>query len=301
MEKTFQIPKLEVSHVAPATAYKDRRGDVYSRPEHAFQTSSRLVKTGANFYDSVKDLPQGVRPTTADEDLSLQLELEKQGKDPRQAEVFDDLFGRKNNELYAFQWTLTGLRVPERVDPEYSQIESGRKYYPRKVLVGGREVGEVLVPEGGGRVVTAWNKVFGIPAETSNSPEDTKIKKHTTHFYFNNDPRVDEVSKHKDVAVARCANWHHDVHDRCLHVAASCGRWSANSSAGFRPAAGDLPKIKLENRKSDAYINNKGRRRHPGQPIYESHPPITRQGYYKNRILLKNLLRKIHLKNRVRR
>jgi hypothetical protein len=116
--------------------------------------ASKLVRTGKNYYDSKAQIPEGHRMSTAGEELAIQLAIERAGKDPRKAEVFNDLFGRKNGGWYAWQWTETGLRVPKgRKADKYETDPQGRKYWVREVLEGNEAVGEILVPEGGGRLV----------------------------------------------------------------------------------------------------------------------------------------------------
>ncbi|MBI4015150.1 MAG: hypothetical protein HY362_00295 [Candidatus Aenigmarchaeota archaeon] len=202
----------------------------------------RLTITGKNLYKSRELVPKDFRISTAAEELALQLAEEAAGKDPRQATVFDDLFARNEGQVYVFQWTETGLRVPKGTQPEYFQTDSnGSKYYPRIVLIGDKEVGEVLVPEGDGRVVTKWDKVFGLPAET----ESIKFPHtpYTTHFRFNSNPQKDPVSGQQDVAVGRRSNWPHFENERCLNVDSDYERWGAGSDGGFRLVRGSVQVI----------------------------------------------------------
>ncbi|MFH1978125.1 MAG: hypothetical protein ABIJ92_02270 [Candidatus Aenigmatarchaeota archaeon] len=209
--------------------------------------STTLTRTRRNYYDSKNELPEGHRMSTAVEELAIQLGLERAGQDPRKAEVLNDLFGRKNNGWYAFQWTETGLRVPKGYDPNRTETdEQGRKYFQRIILIGDQEVGEVLVPEGSGRAIMEWDEVFGIPRVTSDKAGDMTLENHTTHFYFDANPGQDDKSGGYDVSVARGSDWHHADHARCLGVYAACERWYAYVNDGVRPVQGSLPEITPE-------------------------------------------------------
>lgn len=189
-----------------------------------------IIKTGKNYYDSLAEIPKGSRMTTAAEELALQLQIERSGKDPRKAVEFKQLFPKNG---WLFQWTATTLRVKHGY-PEKVIEKKGRKYYLRQVLIGDVVVGEAWIPEDG--IVTKWNEKFGIPSETIN--KDIPHDKHTTHFWFNSDV--------KEVAVARFRYWLHDEVVRCLIVDVVCGRFDAVSDGAFRPVRGSvkLPKHK---------------------------------------------------------
>ncbi len=167
----------------------------------------------------------------------------KKGADPRKAEVFNDLFGRKNGGWYAWQLTETCLRVPKgRKADKYETDAQGRKYWVRTALVSDKEVGEVLVPEGGGRLVAEWDEVSGVPRVTVEN-QDWPHNPYTTHFDFNSTPDKDSTSGHYDVAVERGGRWPHAVGGRCLYVAVAYRRWFAVSLGGFRLVRGSLPQI----------------------------------------------------------
>ena len=121
---------------------------------YGLDCSTRLIKTGKDCYDSKRDLPTGRRMSTETEELAIQLAFEELGVHPRDAEPFADIFGKNEDGSYALLWTKTGFRVPRGRDPEkYITDKQGRKYWPRIALICSTEVGEVLVPEGNGRVV----------------------------------------------------------------------------------------------------------------------------------------------------
>jgi len=225
----------------------------YSHDGHLVSYSPTLTRTGQNYYDSKDELPDGYRMSTAEEELAIQLALEKAGQDPREAEVFNDLFGRENGGWYAFQWTETGLRVPKGYKADKSETDGqGRKYFPRIVIIGDQEIGEVMVPEGGGRAIMEWDEVFGIPIVTSDKAGDMKLGNHTTHFYIEPSPGKDDRSGKYDVAVARGCGWRRDARAGCLRVYALCGRWRASGIGGVRQVQGSLPEIEAEFERIDS-------------------------------------------------
>jgi len=250
---TKTMPKLDKKmFVQPARSVYPTLGAVYCHQGHEFHYSDRLVNTGKNFYDTEADIPKKLwvfqrnRDSTAAEELAIQLELERSGEDPRKAEAFADFFGRF---WYARLWTKTGLRIPKGWENgRYEVNKNGNKKWPRIVLIGDQEVGEVLVPEGGGRVVKEWDEVFGIPAETSDSEDDMKPENHTTHFRFDSSPKglgSSYLSGYEgyDVAVTRNGEWPGEEPGNCLLVAALDRRCYASGGNGFRLVRGSLPRI----------------------------------------------------------
>jgi len=247
--------KLVLSPVS--SSYVDI-GD-YKHSGYSINFSPILIRTGKNYSDSRQEIPEGLRMSTAGEELAIQLGLERARRNPRKAKEFDDLFGRNDEGWYAWQWTETGLRVPKGRDPDkYETDSNGRKYWVRTVLVEDQEVGEILVPKGNGRVVVELDEVFGIPRVTSDKDGDMEYDNHTTHFWFNTNPDKDSTSGQYDVAVGRGGSWHHDAHSEiaimsegCLGVDARCGRWDASSRDGFRLVRGSLPEIEAEFARAD--------------------------------------------------
>ncbi|MEM7819438.1 MAG: hypothetical protein QXD48_01260 [Candidatus Aenigmatarchaeota archaeon] len=207
----------------------------YKSEERKILFSEYLIKTRKSYYDAKKIIPKGYRMSTAAEELALQLYLERYGIDPRKAKIFDDLFGRDIESSYVWQWTETGLRVPHgfRAD-KYEKDAKGRKYWPRIVLLEDKEVGEILIPEGHGRVVVEWDEVFGLPKVTEDI--EWPHKPFTTHFWFR--PEDD------DLAVRRGGFWHDDMSKWCLYVDAICKRVEEGSYGGFRLVHGPFPEIK---------------------------------------------------------
>ncbi len=220
----------------PASSSHPSLGASYRSAGNSIEYSSSLVRTGKNYYGSK---PTDGRMSTAAEELALQLGLERSGKDPRQAGVFNDLFARNDSHLYIWQWTETGLRVPKGREADiYETDGQGRKYWAREVLIGDNVVGEILVPEGNRRVVVAWDEVFGVPSATEDIawPHNP----YTTHSWFN--PNLNK----EDVAVGRWGGWLRGVDGGCLAVDADVARSLASSGGGFRPVRGSLPEIEKE-------------------------------------------------------
>src|SRR5262249_55540647 len=180
------------------------------------------------------------RMSTAAEEVALQLELEKADRDPRNARVFDDLFSRNDDQRYYWQWTATALRVPLGRRPEAYEVDKqGRRYWVRMLVSGNEEVGEVLVPEGNGRVVPhktgvtdVWDEVSGLPTVTE--PLIWPHSPYTTHFWF--DPAMPET------AVGRGARGPSQAGE-CLDVLATCPRLGSAEYTGCRLVLGSLPKI----------------------------------------------------------
>ena len=244
------LPELRERLVIPSVSSSyPTLGATYKQGGYEVDHASRLVRTGKHYYDSKAEIPEGIRMSTAGEELAIQLALERAGKDTRKAKVFDDLFARGPDKVYMWQWTETGLRVPtDREAAKYETDAQGRKYWARIVLDGDKEVGEILVPEGVGRLAAEWDEVFGIPRVTIEN-QDFPHKPYTTHFWFNATPSLDSTSGHYDVAVGRRCDWRRGVGEGCLGVVANCRRLDADSGGGFRLVRGsgpEGPKIEKE-------------------------------------------------------
>ena len=233
---------METLAIHPASSTYPTLDRTYSHRGHQIEYSPRLVGTGRNYHDSRALIPSSQRMSTAAEELAIQRGLERDDKDPRKEAVFDDLFGRNDSHVRIWQWTETGLRVPAGRDPnKYETDRQGRKYWARKLLLGDEVVGEILVPEGNGRVVAEWDEVSGLPSVTENI--DFPHNPYTTHLWFNPNPSKDSKSGHQDVAVGRRSLWLRDEDERCLDVDAGFARSDASSHDGFRPVRGPLPEI----------------------------------------------------------
>lgn len=190
---------------------------------YAIKYSDRFVRTSKNYHDSKSEIPEGLRMSTAGEELALQLVSESKGADSRKGLLFNDLFGRNDSQWRAQQLTETGLRVPQGRDANaYETDGKGRKYWPRLVLLGNKVVGEARVPEGHGRVVVEWNYVFGIPHATDAITQPHRP--YTTHFWF-------APGFNSDVDVFRQGAGWCGAQEDCFNVLAGYHY----SNAGYRP------------------------------------------------------------------
>ena len=224
----------------PESTYSNRLGTATQKPYEIRAAASLTPTLGKTVYQI--QFADGQRMSRAAEDLAKQLEIERAGQDPRADAFFDDLFASGPDNVYRWQWTSTGLRVPAGLEApkSYNEIIDGKVHdvYHFIVLEGDKEVGGVLVPIGNGQIVTSWNEVHGIARTTTN--ENLPYDKHTTHWYVNLNPPVDPVSGKIDVAVERRSDWHHDGHGRCLYVYADDARSDSAWDDGFRPVQGSL-------------------------------------------------------------
>ena len=191
--------------------------------------------------------------------------------DPREAPEFADYF------IHKWEWTSTGLRVPEGLDPMKSEKRNGQTGYVRQVFetdvaeaarrlnadetwqVIGDSCNTVLYerwfPKGEGRVVMEWNDFDGMPEETADIPHPHEG--YYAHWYLLDNPEKDEISGHHDVAVVRGNYWPRAVDERCLNVAAACRRLDADSGDGFRAVVrGSMPEIKTQGHFLDVYANS---------------------------------------------
>ena len=187
-----------------------------------------------NYYDVKKSLPTGVRMSTAEEELNIQLGYERAKKDPRKdAPEFYDNFAKNIDKKYIWSWTETGLRVPKGWDD--GRIDKLTGKYPRIVLIGDEEADMLHIPVGDGRLIVSWGR-YGLPSDTAKMAHPHDI--YTTQFYFNVNPNIDNISNNRDVAVGRNCSWHHVGVGRYLIVNALYERWCASSNGGFRPVRG---------------------------------------------------------------
>ena len=106
------IELIEMRRDVVTSSYPDLRVS-YRSPEYFFGYSPRLIRTNKNYYDFKSKIPEGLRVSTAAEELAVQLGLERAGQNPRKASDFDDIFTRRNFGWHAIQRTETGLRVPK--------------------------------------------------------------------------------------------------------------------------------------------------------------------------------------------
>lgn len=161
-----------------------------------------------------------------------------------------DILGNNEAHWCAEQWTITGLRVPQGLDPQHFDVDAeGRKYWRRIVLMDDKEVGEMFVPEGNNRAVSESDSVYGIPRTTIDqelfvcdfSKFDAGFKGkyvvNNVRFLFNPAPESDSVSGQRDVAITYCGYACQTEGVFGLTIDASKLRHYASANTGFRPVA----------------------------------------------------------------
>ncbi|MAG35041.1 MAG: hypothetical protein CL878_02150 [Dehalococcoidia bacterium] len=201
------------------------------------------------YYALAEGISAGDRISTAAEELALQMQVEQQDGDLREADVFHELFDRGAEDIpFTWQWTSTALRVPEdRTNPLHPdhRDEQGRAYWIRQVVVGDEVVGEVYVPEGNGRLVAEWDEVYGLPAVTVENTQDAQ-QAHTTHFWFEPYPPVDRRADRRDIAVGRDGRWPVVNRTGALAIGADYGRWSSGYGDSYRLVQGAVGEHSFE-------------------------------------------------------
>lgn len=176
------------------------------------------IKTGKNYYDTLKGMTKNTRMTSAKEELKIALSCKTQ-EDIKRKYLMPD-------GSWIWLWTSTALRKPKNNNPI---VKNGRKYWKRILVEGEKEVKTILIPESG--IVKVWDKSTGLPKETELQNEQN-IKAIHTHFWFNEN--MDEV------AVGRGCDWHLDEGEWCLGVDARYDRPNASSADCFRPVRGSI-------------------------------------------------------------
>lgn len=222
--------------VPPASSRYPILGLTYRFGSHEIEYSD-ITRTGKDYDNSGAGIPEGYRMSTAGDERAIQRVLEESGHDIRQSEDFDGLFARGHDEKYIWQWTSTRLCVPKgKVPSVYETDSQGRKYWVRTVYANDRKVGEILVPEGRGRLITKWDEVFGIPQVTEEDKWPHPL--YTTHFWFS--PESSEV------AVMRWSDLRHDNCERCFGVVALYSCNIAVQDSGIRMIRGSEGEIEKE-------------------------------------------------------
>jgi len=200
-----KIPKENRRIIIPAaSSVYQLLGVACDRPQYEIEYSEELIRQYG--HGEIK-IPKGFRISTAAEELAIQHALEKNDNDPRDAVAYNDIFGRNeerfdnNNGWHALLLTETRLRVPIGWENgRYETDEKGRKYWPRIVLIGDEEVGEVSIPEGNGRVIMELDEVFGLPKITE---EDSPKYRLDSHFWFKTEPGMFfKTKKYEDDIIA---------------------------------------------------------------------------------------------------
>lgn len=224
--------KLKKLNIRSASSSYPTLGTEYGSPGYTIRYLIDLLETRKHYrYEpgDENEIGEGFRISTAAEELAIQRFLEGQFREPRKSAAFRDT-------LRTCQWTATSLRVPKSYDSEkYETDAKGRKYFPRIVLEFGEEKGEILVPEGDGRVIVEWDPVFGTPRVTSNNYNDMRYGNHTTHFKFNPDPPKDPRTKEYDLPIVLGNTGFIHGHEGCLDLIASNINWIKHSPGGVRP------------------------------------------------------------------
>jgi len=238
---TETLPKTDkIIQVVDSTYTSPFTGDVYNQKGYEARCSTKLIATpDKNYFEALKMVPEGRRMSVLDE-MSYLIEREKQlkaeGKNPREV-LNDPLFKNQiKGNPYLWMHSHVALRVPKGYRPDKFEIDAqGRKYWPRIVVFGDKEVGETFIPEGNGGKIVEWNEALRIPAVTSDGSEP----QHTTHFHFDPDEQ--------EVAVQLDGDRYTDGHGRCLDLDADYGRSDSDSLAAFRLFQGSFDDILLPN------------------------------------------------------
>ncbi len=239
------------------------------RGTYTLRYSPRLVRTGADFYDTIMSavrmtdpemLASGLylRPPTAGEEEAVYRKVSHGATELRDVDELRDYFNNNDECWYAWGHTLTGLRIPEKyvgrecrigekvpvqvivtdivpfisqiADPQFTR-ESWRDIVNDVNIV----KGEVAVPYCRGHVVREMHPIFGIFTEVEQTTEHETP--YALHGWLRENLVVpeDPISGHYDVAVVRGCGWRHGGGEWCLCVLADYGRSGAGSGVGFRP------------------------------------------------------------------
>ncbi len=244
----------------------DRSVDV-PNDTYSLQHSPRLVRTRADFYDTViaavrmtdpEMLASGLylSPPSAGEEEAVYRKISPGAKKLEDVEELRDYFANNNEGWYAWNWNTTGLRfrkadlrkpynvgdkitvevIETDITPYLSQIADPkftRENWRDIIDKVNRVKGELAVPYCRGHVIREMHPIFGIFTEVEPTTEHKASFALHGWFRENLDMPHDPISGHYDVAVGRWGGWRHD--EGCLDVGADFGRWFASSDGGFRP------------------------------------------------------------------
>jgi hypothetical protein len=238
--------------------------------------SPRLVRTGADFYGTLKASAE--MAVTAGNCLSLPTDMEEHQvyvqKSPGlkklwDADEFKDYFAKDNGGWHAWALSLTGLRFREKdlgkpynlgdkvtaeviitdIIPYISQIADKkfiRENWKDIIEEVNKVKGDITMPYSRGHVVRAVHPVFGIFTEIEPTTEHNAP--YALHAWLRNnlDIQKDPISCYYDVAVGRWSDWHRGE-DWCLDVDACYERSVADPDSGFRPVVrGSLKEIEKD-------------------------------------------------------
>jgi len=239
----------------------DRKIEV-PRGTYSLQYSPRLVRTRADFYDTLKMAAEiAVSLPTAGEEQTIYAQRSAGAKKLRDLEEFRDYFGNNEEGWHAWIWTLTGLRFREAdlrkpynvgdkitalvietdVTPYLSQIANPkftRENWKDIIDKVNHVKGELDVPYARGHVIREMHPTLGIFTEIEQTTRHRAP--YALHGWLreNLDMPKDSISGHYDLAVERRCRWRLDGDEGCLSVDAGYVRWGAGSGGGFRPVQG---------------------------------------------------------------
>ncbi|MBI4896173.1 MAG: hypothetical protein HY832_01360 [Candidatus Aenigmarchaeota archaeon] len=225
-----------------------------------------------DFYDTLKvaavmAVAHGKLMTPSDANEAQEIYAQKSfgAKRLRDVEEFKDHFGNNNENWYAWEETLTGLRFREAdlckryeigdkitaevivtdITPYFEQIADRnftRENWKDIVEKINQIKGEVCMPYSRGHVIREMDPL-GIFTEVEQTREHEMPLALHGWLIENLAVRKDSVTDRYDIAVRRWSGWLHDG-GGCLGVAAGCARSYADSDGGFRPVVrGSSPKI----------------------------------------------------------
>ena len=233
--------------------------------------SKRLIRTGADFYDTViqavrmtdpKMLASGLylSPPSAGEEEAVYRKVSQGAKNLSDVEELRDYFANNDDSWYAWNWNTTALRfrkadlsanskksykvgdkitaevIETDITPFLSQIDDPkftRESWKDIIDKVNHVKGELAIPYARGHVIMEMHPTLGIFTEV----EPTRERKapYALHAWLreNLDVPQDPISRRYDIAVGRGSAWHRD--EECLNVDAYYRRWAADSDDGFRP------------------------------------------------------------------
>lgn len=226
--------------------------------------SSRLVRTRADFYDTLKQVATMAVATektltlpTAAEEQALFALTSKGAETLASVEELKDYFGRNDEGWYAWGHTLTGIRIPETfvarpckigdripvlvivtdTSSYVGQIADSRftrENWKDIIEDVNKIVGELTMPYSEGQVITEMDPKFGIFTEID--AKNDHCAPYALHGWLrkNLEVPIDPISGYRDLSVGRGGYWHSAAAKKCLEVVAGCGRLSTIKSGARR-------------------------------------------------------------------
>jgi len=238
---------------------------------YPLQYSSRLFRTRKDFYDNLKIAAERsvaagkviMPPDANEEEQYIYVQKISGAKRPSDVEELQDYFAKNEDGWYAWAYTLTGLRVPEKyvcktyrigekvpvqiivtdITPYISQIADPRFTYDnwKDIIDKVNHVkAELAVPYSRGHVIREMHSTLGIFTEVEKTTEHKEP--YALHAWLREDLQLpkDPISGYYDLAVGRRRDWLLFM-DMCLAVDADHLRWIAHSYSddSFRPVVRD--------------------------------------------------------------